>query len=360
MTSFIEIHIPHFLLDLKLLHLLDLVWCQLILLRRVLLHAHCIRILLHAHSVRIWRHTHWNLLRHTLRHLLLVTRLLHVYVDVNIWVNHCLILIRLVNYIRVASHVHCRLLLWNIIVPKSLLNHRSSRLKRHRLEPLIFINNWLVKRFKRISAFLILVGLYISREVKHICLLLARGALLLGIILKVQRKEIISSLLLRADLALNFLFLWYDIVKVKEVFVLNVLVKLCFSLGFPSMLLVELNIILRWLLIARLPLELIRHSLHLRKSSTRGFCGGLNSTFWGLDIRWILGGNFFVWVRVIKWVCGFLFYFWLLPEDSKINYLLRLRNIIDLVPVQLLKNVLENGQNFEPVVAVQSLRQILI
>jgi hypothetical protein len=267
--SFIDIHIPHFLLDLELLHLLYLVWSQLVLLSGVMLHPHRLihllwhsvrhLLLLHAHT---HSHIHWYLL------LLHVIGLLHVYVDVNVWVDHRLILIRLVNYILVASriHIHHRLihllLLMYIIVPESLLNLWGRCLEWHRFESLVLIYNRLIESFELITTFLILISLSISREikVKRICLFLARGTLLVDILLhtKVQRKEVISSLLLRADLAINFLFLLYDIVKVEEIFILDVLVKfLCSSLSFSPCLQVELYIILRWLLFGKLPLNLV-------------------------------------------------------------------------------------------------------
>ena len=117
-SFFINIHVPHFLLNLKFSHLLDLCWRHPVLLSRVLVHVHATEWRLgHAHWHLLLWHAHWHL-------LLEIWLLLTIYVDVNVRINHCEVLVCLVNYILVASRIHHRLLL-QIIMSISLLNLRG-------------------------------------------------------------------------------------------------------------------------------------------------------------------------------------------------------------------------------------------
>lgn len=156
MYSLVDVHIPHLLLNLILLHLLDLIRCQFALLRGKLMHVHSLWSLRHSSS-------HWHLLWHC-KVLLQIWLLLKVNIDVDAWINHRLILVCLINYIWVITS-KC-LLRHQVVMTKALFNLWSSCLKRHWLKNLVIFNQWLIKCLERINIFLLLNAGDIVRKVE--------------------------------------------------------------------------------------------------------------------------------------------------------------------------------------------------
>ena len=113
------------------------------------------RELLHVVSIILLR-ARLRLERHARR------RLLQIDINIDAWVDHCLILIALKNHIRVLWNL---LIHFNVVMPEPLLHLRCLTLKRLRLKPFLLINQWLIESLKLVLKVLVR-GFDITREVE--------------------------------------------------------------------------------------------------------------------------------------------------------------------------------------------------